>query len=191
MSDDEWTAGRARSARPRDVDESAEFGGPLFPDEPAEDDGRPATDPPTTPASRRLRFGPDDTGPLPHWTAPPTGEIPSLGTPPGVRRRRRRLRRRRRVVDVHHRVAGLARRRPRHHGDGPGAERARSERRRPTAAAARRDGPIRAAATTARRSGDITGSGEYDFPESDYGRYGSGYGSQTGEVAAPARRPAG
>lgn len=25
-----------------------------------------------------LRFGPDDTGPLPHWTAPPTGEVPSI-----------------------------------------------------------------------------------------------------------------
>jgi phosphatidate cytidylyltransferase len=25
-----------------------------------------------------LRFGPDDTGPLPHWTAPPTGEVPRI-----------------------------------------------------------------------------------------------------------------
>jgi phosphatidate cytidylyltransferase len=25
-----------------------------------------------------LRFGPDDTGPLPHWTAPPTGEVPKV-----------------------------------------------------------------------------------------------------------------
>jgi phosphatidate cytidylyltransferase len=25
-----------------------------------------------------LRFGPDDTGPLPHWTEPPTGEVPSV-----------------------------------------------------------------------------------------------------------------
>jgi phosphatidate cytidylyltransferase len=25
-----------------------------------------------------LRFGPDDTGPLPHWTAPPTGEVPKI-----------------------------------------------------------------------------------------------------------------
>ena len=25
-----------------------------------------------------LRFGPDDTGPLPHWTEPPTGEVPTL-----------------------------------------------------------------------------------------------------------------
>jgi phosphatidate cytidylyltransferase len=29
-----------------------------------------------------LRFGPDDTGPLPHWTEPPTGEVPQiLGEP--------------------------------------------------------------------------------------------------------------
>jgi phosphatidate cytidylyltransferase len=25
-----------------------------------------------------LSFGPDDTGPLPHWTAPPTGEVPRI-----------------------------------------------------------------------------------------------------------------
>jgi phosphatidate cytidylyltransferase len=25
-----------------------------------------------------LRFGPDDTGPLPHWTEPPTGEVPRI-----------------------------------------------------------------------------------------------------------------
>ena len=25
-----------------------------------------------------LRFGPDDTGPLPHWTEPPTGEVPKI-----------------------------------------------------------------------------------------------------------------
>jgi phosphatidate cytidylyltransferase len=25
-----------------------------------------------------LRFGPDDTGPLPHWTEPPTGEVPRV-----------------------------------------------------------------------------------------------------------------
>ena len=27
---------------------------------------------------RRLSFGPDDTGPLPHWTDPPTGEMPRM-----------------------------------------------------------------------------------------------------------------
>src|SRR4051794_24777957 len=25
-----------------------------------------------------LRFEPDDTGPLPHWTEPPTGEVPRI-----------------------------------------------------------------------------------------------------------------
>ena len=46
----------------------------LFDDGPAtesihvlDDDGAPP-----------LRLGPDDTGPLPHWTAPPTGEVPSI-----------------------------------------------------------------------------------------------------------------
>jgi phosphatidate cytidylyltransferase len=28
--------------------------------------------------SAPLRFGPDATGPLPHWTAPPTGEVPRI-----------------------------------------------------------------------------------------------------------------
>ena len=85
MSDDEWRRDERDRRDPRDLDESAEFGGPLFPDEPPEDEGRPRQrTPPTTQAQRRLRFGPDDTGPLPHWTAPPTGEIPSLGTPPSV-----------------------------------------------------------------------------------------------------------
>ena len=60
MSDDQW---RRRERDPRDPSE--EFGGPLFPDE----------DPDTAAASddtgeRRLRFGPNDTGPLPHWTDP-------------------------------------------------------------------------------------------------------------------------
>ena len=31
----------------------------------------PAEEPP-------LRFGPDDSGPLPHWTEPPTGEVPRI-----------------------------------------------------------------------------------------------------------------
>ena len=82
MSDDEWTRGQRDRRDPRDVDESAEFGGPLFPDEPAEDDRSAGNGPADDTGQPRLRFGPDDTGPLPHWTAPPTGEIPSLGTPP-------------------------------------------------------------------------------------------------------------
>lgn len=58
MSDDLWRRGR------RDDDE--DFGPPLF-----GDDRTTEMDP-----SDSLSFGVADTGPLPHWTAPPTGEIP-------------------------------------------------------------------------------------------------------------------
>ncbi len=77
MSDDTW---RRREGR-GDGSEKGEFGGPLFPDQPDEDDGADDSD---NTAGRRLRFGPDDTGPLPHWTAPPTGEIPRLAPPAGA-----------------------------------------------------------------------------------------------------------
>ena len=68
MSDEQWRR-RERDQR----DPSEEFGGPLFPDD----------DPDTAAASddtgeRRLSFGPNDTGPLPHWTDPPTGEVPRM-----------------------------------------------------------------------------------------------------------------
>src|SRR5215203_5172532 len=59
--------------RERESDPSEEFGGPLFPDDPA-DPGDRADDT----GERRLRFNPNDTGPLPHWTDPPTGEIPRM-----------------------------------------------------------------------------------------------------------------
>ena len=55
-------------------DPSEEFGGPLFPDE----DPDAAADRPDDTGERKLRFGPNDTGPLPHWTEPPTGEIPRM-----------------------------------------------------------------------------------------------------------------
>ena len=42
-----------------------------------------------TTTSPPLRFGPDDTGPLPHWTEPPTGEVPRIFADEGARRRRR------------------------------------------------------------------------------------------------------
>ena len=75
MSDEMW------QRRRRGNDDTAEFGGPLFPDDPAGDDpARPADDT----GERRLRFGPNDTGPLPHWTDPPTGEVPRLAPPPGT-----------------------------------------------------------------------------------------------------------
>ncbi|CAN5690768.1 hypothetical protein BH24ACT5_BH24ACT5_15540 [soil metagenome] len=68
-----------------DDSETDEYGGPLFPDSGSVDDddasatgqvarraGRDDT------SGRPLSFGPNDTGPLPHWTDPPTGEIPRL-----------------------------------------------------------------------------------------------------------------
>src|SRR5262245_7855716 len=69
MSDEMW---RRRERESRDPAE--EFGGPLFPDE----DPDAATDRPDDAGERRLRFGPNDAGPLPHWTDPPTGEIPQV-----------------------------------------------------------------------------------------------------------------
>jgi phosphatidate cytidylyltransferase len=165
---------------PRDVDESAEFGGPLFPDEPPEaEEGRPGNGPADDTAQRRLRFGPDDTGPLPHWTAPPTGEIPSLGARPEAAAgdddsddvdvwstfttESPVWRDDDPVTTVMDQVAGE----PDPSG-GVGAQRTSDT-------SSGHDRPP--------RSGDITGSGEYDLGESDYGRYATGYGSSTGEVA--------
>jgi phosphatidate cytidylyltransferase len=70
MSDEMW---RRREREQRDPED--EFGGPLFPDE---DAAAAATDRPDDTGERRLSFGPNDTGPLPHWTDPPTGEIPRM-----------------------------------------------------------------------------------------------------------------
>ena len=62
MSDDLF--GRERPEHQRDDEPWDDLGDPVFADSAPDD-------PP-------LRFGPDDTGPLPHWTAPPTGEIPRI-----------------------------------------------------------------------------------------------------------------
>ena len=62
MSDDVWRG------KKRDEDD---FGPPLF-GEPADPD-----DPSTTAQRPALSFD-DNTGPLPHWTAPPTGEMPKV-----------------------------------------------------------------------------------------------------------------
>jgi len=71
MSDDMWRRRREHG------DETDEFGGPLFPDEePSNGTQRPAEGDDT--GERRLSFGPNDTGQLPHWTEPPTGEVPRL-----------------------------------------------------------------------------------------------------------------
>ena len=79
MSDDIWRR------RGRGHDETGEFGGPLFPEDGSED-AEAGTD--DSDAGRRLSFGPNDTGPLPHWTDPPTGEVPRLA-PPAARLHRR------------------------------------------------------------------------------------------------------
>ncbi len=70
MSDEMW---RRREREQRDP--ADEFGGPLFPDEGG---AEAAADRPDDTGERRLSFGPNDTGPLPHWTDPPTGEIPRM-----------------------------------------------------------------------------------------------------------------
>jgi phosphatidate cytidylyltransferase len=62
VSDDRWD--RERAADNPGAESWDDLGDPVF-----ADDGGDAV---------ALSFGPDDTGPLPHWTAPPTGEIPRI-----------------------------------------------------------------------------------------------------------------
>jgi len=62
MSDDMWR----RNGGAGDDDQFDDFGELRFSDDEAESDEQPA-----------LSFN-DDTGPLPHWTEPPTGDLPRL-----------------------------------------------------------------------------------------------------------------
>ena len=183
MSDDEWKTGERDRRDPADVDESAEFGGPLFPDEPAEEDRRPGNGPADDTGQPRLRFGPDDTGPLPHWTAPPTGEIPSLGTPP---RGPSAADDDSDDVDV---WSTFTTESPVWRDDDPVTTVMDQVAREPDPSGAtdRSGGTARRSDSSAGydRPADSTGSGEFDLRESDYGRYGSGYGPSTGEVANP------
>ena len=71
MSDDIWR--RRERGGERSDDRSGEFGPPLFEDQ-SDSDNRQGDDT----GERRLSFGPNDTGPLPHWTDPPTGELPHV-----------------------------------------------------------------------------------------------------------------
>jgi phosphatidate cytidylyltransferase len=64
MTDDSWRRRR---------DEESDFGPPLF-----GDDATGGAD------AASISFGDSDTGPLPHWTEPPTGEIPRVLTPSGA-----------------------------------------------------------------------------------------------------------
>lgn len=64
MSDDLW--GRDRPKH-QDDEPWDDLGDPVFADEGSEGGG-----------FAPLQFGPDESGPLPHWTAPPTGEVPRI-----------------------------------------------------------------------------------------------------------------
>ncbi len=69
MTDDAWRRGRREEG-------DDDFGPPLFADDPT---GTISTDLPTSEVHAvDLSFGPNDTGPLPHWTEPPTGELPRV-----------------------------------------------------------------------------------------------------------------
>jgi phosphatidate cytidylyltransferase len=70
MSDDN---GHERARHDRETDE---FGGPLFP-EPGASQDHP-TESVEEVGSGPIQFGPSDSGSLPHWTDPPTGEVPRV-----------------------------------------------------------------------------------------------------------------
>ncbi len=84
MSDDMWRPGDKNPRRPgpleseMDAFDDDEFGGPLF----GETSEQPVTsldDRSTRSGSGdKLSFGRDDTGSLPHWTEPATGEVPRI-----------------------------------------------------------------------------------------------------------------
>ncbi len=85
MTDDQWRQ-RGDERRRRGDDDFSEYGS-LFDDaEPTENLSevrREAGDAGDTSATGdtggAISFGDDESGPLPHWTEPPTGEIPRLG----------------------------------------------------------------------------------------------------------------
>ena len=79
MSDDMW---RER----RDRDDFSEYGS-LFDDaEPTQniDEVRGKKAAKESRESEAITFGASDTGNLPHWTDPPTGEVPRLDVEEGV-----------------------------------------------------------------------------------------------------------
>ncbi len=78
-----WRPGDKNPRRPgpleseMDAFEDDEFGGPLF----GETSEQPVTsvdEGSRTGSGDKLSFGRDDTGPLPHWTEPATGEVPRI-----------------------------------------------------------------------------------------------------------------
>lgn len=83
MSDDRWQGDDehdSRRHRPGPLEsemdsfDDDEFGGPLF----GETTEQPVVSIEEELAAERLSFGSDDSGALPHWTDPPTGEMPSI-----------------------------------------------------------------------------------------------------------------
>ncbi len=80
MSDDRRTSDDGSNGRPgsfeSDMDsfDPDEFGGPLF----GATTEQPITSIDDELAAERISFGTDDSGSLPHWTDPPTGEIPRI-----------------------------------------------------------------------------------------------------------------
>ncbi len=73
MSDESW--------RSRRDDDFSEFGS-LFDDAESTQNVPPVKDEPEpTDESEAISFGDSDTGSLPHWTEPPTGEIPRFDVP--------------------------------------------------------------------------------------------------------------
>ncbi|MCB0967838.1 MAG: phosphatidate cytidylyltransferase [Ilumatobacter sp.] len=71
MSDDQWRDRR------RDEDDFSEYGS-LF------DDAEPTQNMAEVPAEEPISFGDSDTGTLPHWTEPPTGEVPRFDATGGA-----------------------------------------------------------------------------------------------------------
>ncbi len=91
MSDDIWRsdddpahdAGRRRPGpMESDMDsfDADEFGGPLFADTSDHPVAAASDRPPPTDPGGALSFG-DESGSMPHWTEPPTGDIPKIETP--------------------------------------------------------------------------------------------------------------
>lgn len=91
MSDDIWsndedsgTSGRRPGRYEASMDEfdNEEFGGPLFGDDSGGLGARPASSSSAgvevTGEQAGLSFRDDETGPLPHWTEPATGEMPKI-----------------------------------------------------------------------------------------------------------------
>ena len=87
MTDDIWrnddaaepgSGGRRAGRFESSMDEfdEDEFGGPLFGDDSGGSRRAPSGD--TDPERTGLSLGDDATGPLPHWTEPPTGEMPKI-----------------------------------------------------------------------------------------------------------------